>query len=61
MYFVTIARGNLLLTQKSRMTMDEQVHLALRWSIANTTESQSENANKIWNDSNKVGHLLYSS
>jgi hypothetical protein len=42
----------------SHTNIDEQVHLALRWSIGETTENQSLSTAKIWNDTNKVGFFI---
>ncbi len=57
--FYVLARNNLSLTKKKNHTnINEQVHLALRWSIGDTTENQSLTTSKIWNDTNKVGFFI---
>jgi hypothetical protein len=56
--FSLSARNNLSRTKKkSHTNIDEQVHLALRWSIGETTENQSMSTAKIWNDTDKVGFV----
>ncbi|CAF4042150.1 unnamed protein product, partial [Adineta steineri] len=40
--------------KKYHKTIDEQLHLALRWCIGDTTENQSATITKIWNDTNKI-------
>jgi hypothetical protein len=59
--FSLLARDKLSRTKKKyNKTIDEQVHLALRWGIGDTAESQSAATTKIWNDTNKVDFLLCS-
>ncbi len=54
-----LARNNLSLTKKKYHTnVDEEVHLALHWSIEDTTESRPVTTAKIRNDDNKVGFLI---
>ncbi|CAF3741642.1 unnamed protein product [Adineta steineri] len=54
-YAFVQARDNLSQTKKKyHKTIDEQLHLALRWSIGDTTENQSATTAKIWNDTNKI-------
>ncbi|CAF1203398.1 unnamed protein product [Adineta steineri] len=54
-YAFVKARDNLSQTKKKfHKTIDEQLHLALRWSIGDTTENQSATTKKLWNDTNKI-------
>ncbi|CAF4167856.1 unnamed protein product [Adineta steineri] len=53
--YETQARDSLSHTKKKyHKTIDEQLHLALRWSIGDTIEHQSATTTKIWNDTNKI-------
>ncbi|CAF0946122.1 unnamed protein product [Adineta steineri] len=53
--YETQARDSLSHTKKKyHKTIDEQLHLALRWSIGDTIEHQSATTTKIWNDTNKL-------
>ncbi|CAF4598817.1 unnamed protein product, partial [Rotaria sp. Silwood2] len=46
---------NLSWANKSHIIIDDQVHLALRWSIADTTtENHSLATGRIWNDTTKI-------
>ncbi|UJR20243.1 hypothetical protein I4U23_023374 [Adineta vaga] len=54
-YAFVQARDNLSQTKKKyHKTIDEQVHLALRWCISDAAENQSTAATKIWNDTKKI-------
>ncbi|CAF1106690.1 unnamed protein product [Rotaria sordida] len=48
------ARDNLSRTNKSLTTINDQVHLALRWSIADASENQLVTTTRIWNDTTKI-------
>ncbi|CAF3856500.1 unnamed protein product [Rotaria magnacalcarata] len=48
------ARNNLSRTKTSHTTADDHVHLALRWNVADATDSQSATSSRIWNDSTKM-------
>ncbi|CAF1081158.1 unnamed protein product [Adineta ricciae] len=49
------ARNNLSqIKKKFYTTIDEQLHLALRWSIGDATDNQSVATTQIWNDTNKA-------
>jgi hypothetical protein len=53
--FFFLARDNLSRTKKKyRKTIDEELQMALRWSIGGIIENQSVTIAKIWNDTNKV-------
>lgn len=44
--------------KRDHTSIDEQVHLALRWGISDVTEDQAIANTKIWNDTNKVDFVL---
>lgn len=49
-----LGKENLLKTKQSQTAIDEQVHLALRWSITDTNDDQSAATTRLWNDISKV-------